>query len=66
MSERQALESHRNHVTQKLHISMHANDQPAEGFLRVTGAGCDSETIALYDVAAWTVRPHGYDGEGSR
>lgn len=47
-------------MTQKLHIggqrtlyvSVHQDPQPAEMFLRVKGTGCDSETIALYDVLA--------------
>jgi ribonucleoside-diphosphate reductase alpha chain len=60
VSERQTLQSRRNHTTQKLRIggqrtlylSVHDDDQPAEVFLRVKGAGCDSETIALYDVVA--------------
>ncbi len=57
---RRALPNRREHVTQKfrissrrtLYVSVHADDNPAELFLRVKGAGCDSETIALYDVVA--------------
>lgn len=60
MSERRTIPDRRDHVTQKfriggqrtLYISVHDDDQPAEIFLRVKGAGCTSETIALYDVIA--------------
>lgn len=57
---RRALPNRREHITQKfrisgqrtLYVSVHAGDNPAELFLRVKGAGCDSEIIALYDVVA--------------
>ncbi len=60
MNERRSIANRREHVTQKfritgrrtLYVSVHADDNPAELFLRVKGAGCDSETIALYDVVA--------------
>lgn len=60
MTGRRQLPNRREHTTQKLriggqrtlYISVHDDEQPAEVFLRVKGAGCDSETIALYDVIA--------------
>jgi ribonucleoside-diphosphate reductase alpha chain len=60
MSERITLPSRRNHITQKvriadqrtLYISVHDDSCPAEIFLRVKGADCTPETIALYDVIA--------------
>lgn len=60
MSTRLALPSRRNHITQKvriankrtLYISVHDDPSPAEIFLRVKGADCTPETIALYDVIA--------------
>lgn len=60
MIDRRQLPTRRNHTTQKLrvggqrtlYVSVHQDPQPAEIFLRVKGAGCDSETIALYDVVA--------------
>jgi ribonucleoside-diphosphate reductase alpha chain len=60
MSTRLALPSCRNHITQKvriadqrtLYISVHDDPTPAEIFLRVKGADCTPETIALYDVIA--------------
>lgn len=59
MSQRLALPSRRNHITQKvriggrtLYVSVHDDQAPAEIFLRVKGADCTSETIALYDVIA--------------
>lgn len=59
MSQRLALPSRRNHITQKvriggrtLYLSVHDDQAPAEIFLRVKGTDCTSETIALYDVIA--------------
>ncbi len=60
MNQRLALPSRRNHITQKvrignqrtLYISVHDDPSPAEIFLRVKGADCTPETIALYDVIA--------------
>lgn len=60
MSERRVLENRRNHVIQKfrlsgrrtLYVSVHQDPQPAEVFLRVKGAGCTSEVIALFDIIA--------------
>lgn len=59
MSARLALPSRRNHITQKvritgrtLYISVHDDPSPSEIFLRVKGADCTPETIALYDVIA--------------
>ena len=57
MSSRLALPSRRNHITQKvripgrtLYISVHDDPSPVEMFIRVKGADCTPETIALYDV----------------
>jgi hypothetical protein len=58
MNQRVALSSRRNHITQKvrianqrtLYISVQDDPSPAEIFLRVKGADCTPETIALYDV----------------
>lgn len=55
-----SLPSHRNHSTQKvriadqrtLYVSVHDDPSSAKIFLRVKGADCTSETIALYDVIA--------------
>ena len=60
MRQRLALPPRRNHITQKvrianqrtLYISVHDNPSPAEICLRVKGADCTPETIALYDVIA--------------
>jgi len=60
MSVRLTLPSRRHHITQKvriadqrtLYISVHDDASPAEIFLRVKGADCTPETIALYDVIA--------------
>lgn len=60
MSERRNIGSRSDHTTQNvrvagqrtLYISVHDDDQPAEVFLRVKGADCAPETIALYDVIA--------------
>ena len=59
MSTRVSLPSRRNHITQKvriggrtLYLSVHDDQAPAEIFLRVKGADCTPETIALYDVIA--------------
>ena len=60
MSERRPLPTRRECVTQKfriaghrtLYVSVHKDERPAEVFLRVKGTGCDSETIALFDVVA--------------
>ncbi len=60
MSQRVAIPSRRNHITQKLriadqrtlYISVHDDSSPAEVFLRVKGTDCTPETIALYDVIA--------------
>ena len=57
---RRTLPNRRHHVTQKvrlpsrrtLHISVHDDEYPAEIFLRLKGADCTSELIALYDVIA--------------
>ena len=58
--ERLHLPSRRNSTTQKfriagqrtLYITVHADEQPGEIFLRVKGEGCTSEVMALYDVLA--------------
>jgi hypothetical protein len=60
MSQRLALPSRRNHITQKvkvaglrtLYLSVHDDEQPAEIFLRLKGSDCSSELIGLYDVIA--------------
>ncbi len=60
MIQRVALPSRRNHITQKvrianqrtLYLSVQDDPSPAEIFLRVKGADCTPETIALYDVIA--------------
>ena len=59
MNQRLALPSRRHHSTQKvriagrtLYISVHDDPSPLEIFLRVKGADCTPETIALYDVIA--------------
>jgi ribonucleoside-diphosphate reductase alpha chain len=60
MGDRRQIPDRRNHITQKLRIagkrtlylSVHDDDRPAEVFLRLKGAGCGAETIALYDVIA--------------
>jgi len=57
---RRLLRTRRNHITQKvkiagsrtLYLSVHDAPQPAEIFLRLIGADCTSELIALYDVIA--------------
>jgi ribonucleoside-diphosphate reductase alpha chain len=60
MSDRRQIPNRRKHVTQRfriagqrtLYVSVHDDGQPVELFLRLKGAGCDAETIALYDVMA--------------
>lgn len=60
MNERRQLPNRRSHTTQKLripgqrtlYITVHVNERPSEVFLRVKGANCTSEVIALYDVIA--------------
>lgn len=54
------LANRREQVTQKvriggkrtLYVSVHDDPYPAELFLRIKGADCTSETIALYDILA--------------
>jgi ribonucleoside-diphosphate reductase alpha chain len=60
MSDRRNIPDRRQHTTQKVrlpgqrtvYVTVHDDDQPAEVFLRVKGAGYTSEVIALYDVIA--------------
>jgi hypothetical protein len=60
MNHRLELSPCRNHITQKvriadqrtLYIFVHDDPSPAEIFLRVKGADCTPETVALYDVIA--------------
>jgi hypothetical protein len=60
MSTRLVLPTSRNHITQKvkipgqrtLYLSVHADAQPAEIFLRLKGSDCSSKLIGLYDVVA--------------
>ncbi len=58
MSQRLALPTRRNHITQKvriagprrLYLSVDDDQHPAEIFLRVKGPDCSSELIGLYDI----------------
>jgi ribonucleoside-diphosphate reductase alpha chain len=60
MSQRLALPTRRNQITQKvkvagqrtLYLSVHDDEHPAEIFLRLKGSDCSSELIGLYDVIA--------------
>jgi hypothetical protein len=60
MSQRLALPTRRNHITQKvriagqrtLYLSVDDDQHPTEIFLRVKGPDCSSELIGLYDIIA--------------
>ncbi len=60
MKGRRILPARRNTITQKLtigdsrtmYLSTHGANPPLELFVRVKGADCTSETVALYDILA--------------
>jgi ribonucleoside-diphosphate reductase alpha chain len=60
MTSRRILPSRRETITQKIkvgnsrtmYLSTHAANPPLELFVRVKGADCTAETVALYDILA--------------